>query len=306
MGAGINIGQYFDDIATAPIDRRWITSIKQKGFTNIRIPVKWMGASGMSDFRSSRLMQSVRQSVEMALEEGLFVVLNTHHEGWVGSPFTELRLNGLISLWSRILEEFANHSQRLSFQIFNEPWERTSEGGNGFSYRDIDRINTVILNLIRREFSDHHRVVHFACNAYNWVGAPQYHQLGPYDRGVAMTVHYYSPLEFTHGGVNSQYRWMVSNGDRVSRITQQFDALQRWSVQTRCPIYLGEFGVIHNHPVHPKFRPDVLDYYRAVAREARQRGWSYSVWDDNGWYRLLRRSTLTWDEDIITSLELRP
>lgn len=304
MGAGINIGQYFDDSATGPIDNRWLDVIARRGFRNVRIPVKWIGGGGGSGFRSDNLMRSVRASVDAALSRNLFVVLNVHHEGWVGRPYNTAKLTEFRFLWRRILDEFGAHPHQLSFQPFNEPWEKDEVGNSGFSYRDVDELNATVQDLVRKDLGDSHRVLHFACNAYNWIGAPRYQQLGAFDPSVAMTVHYYLPLGFTHGGAESTYRWQVGSGDRVARLVEQFDSLQQWSIRNRCPVYLGEFGVIHNDPRYPKFRPDVLEFYRTVAREAKIRGWSYSVWDDNGWYQLLNRNDLTWQEDLLGALNL--
>src|SRR5690606_26290420 len=100
-----------------------------RGFRNVRIPVTWTEAIGgdllvgdplVGDVnREHPRLKVIESVVDYALSlDGLFVVLNTHHE--VGLK-TESRAQVLERLWQDIADIFAERSHHLLFEILNEP-----------------------------------------------------------------------------------------------------------------------------------------------------------------------------------------
>ncbi len=94
MGRGINYGQYYDNqgqrhnstLGAIPLEH--FEAIRAAGFSHVRLPVTWgyrmyfpSGSSGSPAVKSA-FLASVKASVDNALDAGLVVILNSHHERW--------------------------------------------------------------------------------------------------------------------------------------------------------------------------------------------------------------------------------
>ncbi|MCL2696860.1 MAG: cellulase family glycosylhydrolase [Oscillospiraceae bacterium] len=153
LGLGINIGntlearRWSDDtplenpmdaetIWGAPKVERWhFEAIAMKGFSNVRIPVTWEPHMDKNGRISAAFMNRVQQCVDWALEAGLIVTLNTHHE----SGFYDLMLTDyskakswLENVWTQVADRFKDYPETLIFEPMNEP--RPGEHGWYWSY----------------------------------------------------------------------------------------------------------------------------------------------------------------------------
>ncbi len=98
MQPGWNLGNTFDSFNTnAPnngdetswgnpiVTKEFIKEIKKQGFKSIRIPITWDGRMGDApDYTiDPAWMDRVQQVVDWSLEEGLYVMINVHHDAWM-------------------------------------------------------------------------------------------------------------------------------------------------------------------------------------------------------------------------------
>ena len=124
---GINLGNTFDSFwGYAPPTKALIDSIRDRGFKTLRIPVAW-------DFHSTNgtidpaFMAQVKQTVDWALADGLYVIINDHYDlGWFernGFNSYNSGINSkLINMWTQIANTFKWYdSNRLAFACANEP-----------------------------------------------------------------------------------------------------------------------------------------------------------------------------------------
>jgi hypothetical protein len=187
LGMGINIGNTLDarpwsgdrplsnpmDGETywgAPRIEKWhFEAIAMKGFDNVRIPISWEPHMDRSGRISAQFMNRVQQCVDWALEAGLIVTINTHHE----SAFYELMLTDydkarewLVGVWTQVADRFKDYPETLIFEPMNEP--RPGESGWYWCYtryeREIpilavtaNRLNRDALELIRRSGGNNDR-----------------------------------------------------------------------------------------------------------------------------------------------------
>ena len=158
MGTGWNLGNTLDattgSVASGPgRETNWhrdITTpellqyVKSLGFGTVRIPVSWGPDLGMEyPFTVNEAwMDRVQEVVDYAYNIGMFVVLNTHHEGsrfnnwanyaWLINAVMAHSLNGpqderwtwgmarFSALWSQIATRFRDYGERLVFEAQNE------------------------------------------------------------------------------------------------------------------------------------------------------------------------------------------
>ena len=128
MGLGINLGNTLE----APIEGAWAPAatekdfdqFKAKGFTNVRIPVRWDNHTEQAPPYAvdEQFMSRVEQVVEWSLARGFVTIMNTHHEDWLDHPDTfAAKLPRLKAIWTQIAARFQSKPERLLFEIFNEP-----------------------------------------------------------------------------------------------------------------------------------------------------------------------------------------
>ena len=141
MGAGINLGNTLDSTGlrdykpdaddleyetywgNPKADAETFRIMKEAGFGTVRIPVTWEDHLDEGYRISDVWMDRVQEVVDMALEEGLYVILDLHHEEWLDLKIereTQIREEFVI-VWEQIAERFQKYDERLLFESMNEP-----------------------------------------------------------------------------------------------------------------------------------------------------------------------------------------
>lgn len=306
MTAGFNVGNTFDTDQhprTAASVNAMIDAYHAEGFRMVRLPVRWLdsdwdgepalaSAAGVVDRTHPRLAV-IEAIVDHAIAEGMYVVLNTHHEDWLfETAWSEGQRVIFAQLWSDICEIFADRGYHLVFEVVNEP-----HGTIEHDSVAVDALNQSAYDVIRACGGlDAERIIVLDGEDYGspaslratWSDVTDIPGGGddPYLMG---SIHYYSPLALTHAtdaaGIDTP--WTVAS------IRTSFDAVETWA-DGRLPIFVGELGVNWNAHAHV-INDNVRDWYAAVATEARARAFIHAVWDDGGWYRVMDRDDQTFD-----------
>ena len=138
MAPGWNLGNSFD---ATPNETSWgnptptqtlINAVHAAGFKTLRLPVTWTNHIGSAPSYTidSAWMSKVKQTAQWAIDAGMYVFLNTHHEadgngGWVTFPSTTSAAQSVATevtaVWSQIATTFKSFDPRLMFECFNEP-----------------------------------------------------------------------------------------------------------------------------------------------------------------------------------------
>ncbi|WP_028517111.1 cellulase family glycosylhydrolase [Ruminococcus flavefaciens] len=101
-------------------------SLKAKGFNTVRIPTTWFQHLDSNDNVDPAWMARVHEVVDYAYKNGMYVILNIHHEeGWINRPdlataYDDIKPR-LLKLWEQIATEFKDYDQHLIFECMNEP-----------------------------------------------------------------------------------------------------------------------------------------------------------------------------------------
>ncbi|MDR2578362.1 MAG: cellulase family glycosylhydrolase [Chitinispirillales bacterium] len=189
IGTGWNLGNTFDAFnANQPVGRHanttadsitaietsWldgaanvttqslIQELKHQGFGTIRIPVTWHKVANPSNnwLINEHWMARVKQVVDWALEEEMFVILNTHHENRVlnlgsgdASQATHAGNIFVRNIWEQIAEAFKDYDERLILAGLNEPRHEGGQGEwNGGTVevrRNVNHLNQVFVDMVR-------------------------------------------------------------------------------------------------------------------------------------------------------------
>ena len=106
-----------------------------------------------------------------------------------------------------------------------------------------------------------------------------------------MTVHYYSPFQFTHQGATwagpEAKRWLGTKwtGSPAERhaVVRDLDKAIVWAVEHRRPIYLGEFGAYSKADLESRAR-----WTAFVAQQAVERKMGFAYWEFCAGFRGVR------------------
>ena len=132
---GWNLGNSLDshDTNSSDTETGWgnpkttqqmIDTVKAAGFNAVRIPVTWgehMAADGTID---AAWMSRVKEVVDYAYNDGLYVILNVHHDDELWLVPTKDKLESdkatLTTIWKQICATFQDYDHRLIFEGMNE------------------------------------------------------------------------------------------------------------------------------------------------------------------------------------------
>lgn len=236
IGKGWNLGntfdaceKYSDKKAGLESETMWgnpkttkelMAYLKECGFDTVRLPVTW--SQHMSDEPDYKVdeewMNRVNEVVDFALDSGLKVILNTHHEDafWLVTDEEHKAKSEeiLCKLWAQICERFAEYDENLIFETMNEPRVTGVEDewqGNAESREVVNYLNFAALDTIRNSGGK---------NAQRFVLMPTYAASGldenidamrlPDDERVIVSVHYYYATAHQSEFKDAEKKWSLS------------------------------------------------------------------------------------------------
>lgn len=103
------------------------------GIRTVRIPISWHNHVDLSMNIDSGWMNHVKEIVNMAYSKGMYVIINIHHDNYVGDSLGSLAgftlnegdksksLTYVEKIWSQISAEFKDYDGHLVFETLNEP-----------------------------------------------------------------------------------------------------------------------------------------------------------------------------------------
>ena len=275
LGRGVNIIGYdpiWQDRAKARFQEKHFARIKEAGFSSVRInlhPFRHMDAANGFALKPSWL-ETLDWAVKTALANRLAVILDMHEFGAMAEDPAG-RKEAWLSFWRQVAPRFKDAPDDVVFELLNEPNRAlTPEMWNEYLKEG--------LAIVRATNPD--RVVILGGGRWNSIEGLQALVLPADDRNLIATVHYYTPMEFTHQGAPwnegtkdlSGVAWTGTDQER-RRIELDFAKAQQWAVEHDRPILLGEFGAYDKADMDSRAR-----YTASVARAAERLGWSWAYW----------------------------
>jgi endoglucanase len=304
MGRGINLGNVYDwssgNDPSFEASRKMIDLFEARGFQNVRVPVTW----GDRFNRSSEKTLIVTQVVNYALDKGLYVVLNTHHERWLKDSYnnTAYYNDRFAALWIGIATHFANASDRLIFEILNEPdgamggWgpeqansfepgpQALTRAANAVGYWAVRNVSKDRLILVMPNGMGNQALIkHVYPNRSFLPGEGT----DPY---LGVSVHTYDPWQFCgETGRNSYFDSVPAMQNYMRGV---YNGLADWFYEARIPMHIGEYG-LGRVALYTKERDTDMarTYYKYVTNTFALNGWPSTVWDDQGWFAITNNFT---------------
>lgn len=268
MGLGWNLGNTFDatggskkDVysqeqswGNPKVDAALIKRVKAAGFQTIRIPVTWyrqLSSDGTYTINPAFLAR-VKEVVDMAYAEGLFVIINLHHEKWINDRNLDTKYEKigeeLAAVWGQIAEAFADYDQHLIFEGMNEPRMQGSAdewNGTRAGYDAVNYLNQVFVNTIRTDAKGYNgeralMIPGYAASSSSSVMAaieiPRWN--GAQAENIIISVHSYTPYDFCLSDTQVNFNRLYTS--HTTPIDMIFYSLKGLFLNNGIPVVIGE------------------------------------------------------------------
>lgn len=258
------------------ITEETIRGLKDMGFRTIKVPVTWIehftkDASGewvMAEW----FIRRVREVAEMVTAEGLYCVINVHHDtDFLVRDNEETLRDKYFHLWRYIAEYFLGfETDLLCFESCNEI------GDTERPEKDIPALGNLLNGLFHEAVRgiDKERMVFYEGFYADTMGTFNRSSF-PEDGNAMIAVHFYTPWQFTiqdpdeYSGVNHN---MFSKEQVAGYLSYIGKIRERFGMD----VCITEFSC------HMKGRKPgkVLDWYTMVFKYCREHGVPLFIWDN--------------------------
>jgi endoglucanase len=297
-----NLGNTLDAIPTEtswgnPLTTKQLfDTVKAQGYRSVRIPVTW------SNYQSATApytidptwMARVKQVVDWAIADDLYVVLNVHHDSWQWIANMPTDHDNVVArfnaTWTQIATTFKDYPNKLLFESVNEPQFNNATATQSQQY--LDELQTAFFNVVRHSggLNGTRLLVLFPTNndqsGFDGLAAEMASLRDP---NLVATTHNYGFWPFTvniAGYDTFDARVQQDMLDLYSRIYNTF-------VAKGLPVYMGEWGTFkypnywnNYNAIEPG---EGNKFYEMFAYEARINHVTTALWDPG---TFINRNTL--------------
>ena len=284
------------------VTKKMIVAVKKAGFNAVRIPVRWQchitNPQAMSIDKA--WLARIKEVVGWCLDNDLKVIINTHHEKWLeGRPtyqYKDENCQKLALLWMNIASEFANYDYRLAFAGTNEVHIKDNWGKPTAENLDVQNAyNQIFVDVVRATGGNNakrHLIVQtYVCNPH--FGMENGDFIIPKDTEengnnyMSVEFHYYQPWEYAGeckfdywGNAYKDYGKIPESNEKT--MTDFYNRIANvWSTKG-LGVVIGEWGVTDHYKSNAaKVHENMTYYCKLFVSEARKRGFSTFVWDNN-------------------------
>ncbi|MDR7267812.1 endoglucanase [Pelomonas saccharophila] len=278
------------------VNQQLLNAVKAAGFKTVRLPVSWNQHADADGNVSPAWMARVTEVVGYARNAGLYVVLNTHHEGnWLIPTYAhQASANArLAKLWTQIANNFKNHDDYLLFAGTNEVMVAGDYGPPTAEYQAVQNgFNQVFVSAVRATGGNNAKR-HLVVQGFNTNIDSTYSGFikptDPAANRLFLEVHFYDPFNFALNDKGKIWQWgaiatnpaATETWANEAHIDAQFQKLKTRFVDTGMPVLMGEYGAVLKSEYDPAgmYRTYWTKY---VTRSAVQHG-IVPVWWDNGY-----------------------
>ncbi|MBY0119704.1 glycoside hydrolase family 5 protein [Paenibacillus sp. FSL L8-0435] len=322
MGAGWNLGNQLEAAVNGtPNETAWgnptvtpelIKKVKAAGFKSIRIPVSYLNNIGSAPNYTinAAWLNRIQQVVDYAYNEGLYVIINIHGDGYNSVQGGWLLVNGgnqtaikekYKKVWQQIATKFSNYNDRLIFESMNEVFDGNYGNPNSAYYTNLNAYNQIFVDTVRQTGGN---------NNARWLLVPGWntnidYTVGNYgftlptdnyrssaipssQKRIMISAHYYSPWDFageengniTQWGATSTNPAKKSTWGQEDYLESQFKSMYDKFVTQGYPVVIGEFGSIDKTSYDSSNNVYRAAYAKAVTAKAKKYKMVPVYWDN--------------------------
>lgn len=285
------------------VTQQLIKGVKAAGFGAIRLPVTWDAHIDSKGNIDKEWLDRVQQVVDYILDEGLYCVLNVHHDGgsdgWLvassenvsGSVGTRFK-----GLWTNIAERFKDYDERLIFESFNEVLDSNTSWTSSTTkdgYSAVNQLNQIFVDAVRAVGGNNSTrnlmVQTYSAGSSDITLRSFVLPKDTVDGHLIVQVHSYDPQGFTY----TEAAWTTmtdkwGSNDQIAVVEKLFKALHDYSDSLGVPFVVGEFGAQSKNN-----DADRAQYAALMVSEGAKTGVKCFWWDNGADFKIIDRTTGT-------------
>lgn len=284
--------------------KEMIDEVKKAGFNVFRFPVTWSYFTGEApDYKiSEEWLARIKEVVDYAIDNDMFVILNMHHETWnTPSPENyEAASAQLKAMWTQIGNYFENYDEHLIFEGMNEPrLKDTAEEWMGGSPETREIVNKLGADFVEtiRSLGGNNPLRHLMIPGYaaSSLDIALKDIRVPEDDKVIVSVHAYIPFNFALSDNGNQF-WFAHRESFTGDIDRLAALLKELFIDKGQAVVMGEFGARNRY--NEKYRANWVKYYITTMNSI---GVPCVWWDNNYFsgsgetFGLFNRRTFKWE-----------
>lgn len=276
MGIGWNLGNTFDanddnwgSRDEMQMEKAWvgvyttremIQAVHTAGFNTLRLPVSWHNHVDKETFIiSEKWLDRVQEVVDYAIDDGMYVILNTHHDVYPefyypSGEHYETAAKYIETIWTQLSERFGGYSDHLIFESMNEPrlkghefeWWLNADSKDCLDAADcINRLNQLFVDTVRASGGNNAErylmVPGYAASADGALTDLYKLPVDTADNKIIVSVHAYTPYAFAldAGGDDT---FELTNPTQTGEIIRFVSNLYKKFVINGIPVVIGEYG----------------------------------------------------------------
>lgn len=229
------------------------TSLKKNGVNAVRIPVTWRDHMDSNGNIDREWMDRVQQVVDYAYLQGMYVIINVHHDGGGDPKFgawiieeSQKDYNTFLkkykNVWKQIAERFKNYSDYLIFESMNEVGFDTLYNKNkADAYNLINKINQDFVDIIRATGGNNAKRHLLIAGYYTDIErtCDSLYKM-PDDKAgrCILSVHYYTPWDFCTCDI--KHTWGTKS--EVRQMETLIGKMKKNFVDKGIPVIIGEYA----------------------------------------------------------------
>ena len=267
-----------------------INTVKEAGFNAIRIPVSWSKAADRNYVIRGAWMDRVKQVVNYAVSNDMYIILNTHHDEDIfkfrDGEMAESR-KAFQAIWAQIADNFKNYDEKLIFEGLNEPRTKGSryewDGGTDEERNNLNILNQLFVDTVRASGGNNlMRVLMVSTYSASSLAVAMNALTIPSDpqnsvNKIIVSIHAYEPYNFALNENSPVNTWSVSRTSDTAPITERIDRAYDLFISKGIPVIMGEFGALNKG--NEEARAEWAEFYTSYAKS---RGIKCFWWDNGG------------------------
>ncbi len=315
MNPGWNLGNTFDGFDTGgdrgeeswgnpKVTKELIKTIKEQGFHSIRMPFTSVMRTGEApDYKlDETFLARYAEVVNWALDEGLYVMINLHHDSWnwaaaIGADWDSgTSIARYKAIWTQLADYFKDYPEKVCFESLNEPqfWS----GDEARQLEINDEVNQAFYDIVRNSGGKNGTRMlvlptlntndsQSRCDAlYNMIKELK-------DENIIATFHYYGfwPFSTNIAGTTTM------DATVVSELEAAFDRVYNTFTKNGIGIICGEYGLLgFDKSLNAIEHGEVLKYFDYINYYSRKTNIPLMLWD-NGQH--MSRTKYVWGDQSL-------
>lgn len=315
MNPGWNLGNTFDSFDTGgdrgeeswgnpKVTKELIKEIKKQGFKSIRMPFTSVMRTGEApDYKlDEKFLARYAEVVDWALDEGLYVMINLHHDSWnwaagIGADWDNgASMERYKAIWIQLANYFKDYSDKVCFESLNEPqfWS-----GDEVAQIEInDKVNQAFYDIVRNSGG---------ANATRMLVLPTlntndsqarcdalYKMISNLkDPNIIATFHYYGywPFSTNIAGTTTMDETVVNE------LEAAFNRVYETFVKNGIGVICGEYGLLgFDKTLSAVEHGEVLKYFEYINYYSKEMNIPLMLWD-NGQH--MSRTKYEWSDQSL-------